>query len=89
MQYASNIQKKKVSNNTKKCPLCKRVILGVKEDPSFVISSTNERRSLFSNSEYDSHAAHNLFLFRDNSSSQRSNNQSPSIFGNAFLFQDN
>jgi hypothetical protein len=78
-----------VSNNTKKCPLCKRVILGVKEDPSFVISSTNERRSLFSNSEYDSHVARNLFLFRDNSSSQRSNNQSPSIFGNAFLFQDN
>ena len=80
-----------VSNNTKKCPLCKRVILGVKEDPSFVISSINERRSfsLFSNSEYDGHAAHNLFLFRDNSSSQSSNNQSPSIFGNAHLFQDN
>ena len=31
-----------ITKNIKKCPLCKRNILGIKEDPSFVVDSNNK-----------------------------------------------
>ena len=69
-------------SNKNQCPLCKRNILGIKEDPSFVVNSANSSQrsvSLFSNVERDSiFSPRNIFLFGSNNSnnnSQQSNNR--------------
>lgn len=78
-----------VSNNTTKCPLCKRVILGVKEDPTFIVNSINNQQSLFNGGDILSNQR-NLFLFREDSRPSRNErpSDSTSIFGGR-LFPSN
>ena len=53
-----------ISKNIKKCPLCKRNILGIKEDPSFIVDSNNV---LFPVSDdHTNFRQNNLFLFGGN-----------------------
>ena len=68
-------------SKTKKnqCPLCKRNILGIKEDPSFTVSSQSSHGSLFNAGEI--HGLYqNVFLFGSNNSndSSRRNNENNS-----------
>lgn len=73
-------------SNKNQCPLCKRNILGIKEDPSFTVESVNSSQSsLFEvNNDNPFRIRNNIFLFGSNSrneGSQRSNesNQSSHI----------
>jgi hypothetical protein len=65
-------------SNKNQCPLCKRNILGIKEDPSFTVESVNSSQSsssLFSSQDRNPFRRPNIFLFGSNSrnDSQRSN----------------
>ena len=65
-------------SNKNQCPLCKRNILGIKEDPSFTVESVNSSQSsLFEvNNDNPFRIRNNIFLFGSNSrndGSQRSN----------------
>ena len=69
----------------KQCPFCKRIILGIKEDPSFIVTgsnnSYNSSSSLFEERN-PFRPSGNLFLFgSDNSSndSQRNDSQRPRL----------
>ena len=60
-------------SNKKQCPLCKRIIIGIKEDPTFVVSSSSNSSNLFSNERGNLFGSNNLFLFSNNSRPSNNN----------------
>ena len=79
-----------ISKSSKnQCPLCKRNILGIKEDPSFIVRSNSSYRSIFNERE-EVEPFRNLFLFgnnNNNNNSRRNNeNNMPHEIG---LFENN
>lgn len=77
------------------CPLCKRVIQGIKEDPSFKVEASNYApRSLFSLDEPIFSQNNNLFLFgSQNDDARRNENEQRNrinlFSGNLFSVHDN
>ena len=80
--------KQMISKNMKKCPICKRGITGIKEDPNFKVDSielNNGGRSLFS----DQIRGGNLFLFGGNSSRNDSQRREGGLFRENSIFGNN
>ena len=81
--------KQMISKGMNKCPLCKRGITGIEEDPNFKVDSIeSNNHSLFSDQERRG----NLFLFSHNSNrndSQDSQRSGGGLFGDNSLFGNN
>ena len=69
-----------IAKNIKKCPLCKRNILGIKEDPTFIVdSNNNEIGAQFHNQLFPNNLFYNrggLFGNLDSNASNRNESQS-------------
>ena len=73
-----------ISKNIKKCPLCKRNILGIKEDPNFIVDSNNNELGVQFHNEL---FPNNLFYRRErglfgNSNTNRRESQRQGLFSN-------
>ena len=79
--------KEMISKNINICPLCKRGITGIEEDPNFKVNSiepNHNNRSLFSNEDRG-----NPFLFSANSVRNDSQRRNSGLFGENSLFSNN
>jgi hypothetical protein len=77
-----------IAKNIKKCPLCKRNILGIKEDPTFIVdSNNNEIEAQFHNQLFPNNLFYNrggLFgnLVSNASNRNESQSQRQGLFSN-------